>query len=136
MINVSEKLSTEWCSKWKVFQKQIFHLTSTIYLLLRCSTEKQTQLTHPISLTFFSNFLSFDSRVFIFSTYCISSNNRRSHWRCSVKKDVLRNFAKSTGKHLYRSLFFNKVAWNFILSKNTYFTEHLQTTVSVKNWTI
>ena len=41
----------------------------TIYLLLRCSTEKQTQLiktTDPISLTFFSNFRSFDSRVFIF----------------------------------------------------------------------
>ena len=26
------------------------------------------------------------------------------------KKDVLRNFAKFTGKHLYQSLFFNKVA--------------------------
>ena len=30
--------------------------------------------------------------------------------RCSVKKDVLRNFAKSTGKHLCQGLFFNKVA--------------------------
>ena len=29
------------------------------------------------------------------------------------KKGVLRNFAKFTGKHLYQSLFFNKVA-NFI----------------------
>ena len=29
---------------------------------------------------------------------------------CSVKKDVLRNFAKLTGKHLCQSLFFNKVA--------------------------
>ena len=29
-------------------------------------------------------------------------------WSCSVKKDVARNFAKITGKHL--SLFFNKVA--------------------------
>ena len=28
-------------SKWKVFQKQTYHLTSTIYLLLRCSSEKQ-----------------------------------------------------------------------------------------------
>ena len=35
---------------------------------------------------------------------------RSSQRRCSVKKDVLRNFAKFTGKHLYRSLFFNKVA--------------------------
>ena len=30
--------------------------------------------------------------------------------RCSVKKGVLRNFAKSTGKHLRHSLLFNKVA--------------------------
>ena len=29
--------------------------------------------------------------------------------RCSMKKGVLRNFAKSTGKHLCQSLFFNKV---------------------------
>ena len=29
---------------------------------------------------------------------------------CSMKKDVLRNFAKVTGKHLGQSLFFNKVA--------------------------
>ena len=35
---------------------------------------------------------------------------RSSHRRCSVKKDVLRNFAKFTGKHLCQSLFFNKVA--------------------------
>ena len=30
--------------------------------------------------------------------------------RCSVKKGVLRNFAKFTGKHLCQSLFFNKDA--------------------------
>ena len=35
---------------------------------------------------------------------------RSSHQRCSVKKGVLRNFAKFTGKHLYQSLFFNKIA--------------------------
>ena len=29
--------------------------------------------------------------------------------RCSVKKCVLRNFAKFTGKHLFQGLFFNKV---------------------------
>ena len=36
--------------------------------------------------------------------------NRSSHPRCSVKKGVLRNFAKFTGKHLCQSLFFNKVS--------------------------
>ena len=69
----------------------------------------------------------------------------------SVRKVVLRNFAKFTGKHLCESLFLNKVAGlkpqpcNFIkketlaqvfscefckISKNSSFTEHLQTTVS------
>ena len=30
--------------------------------------------------------------------------------RCSVKKVVVRNLAKFTGKHLYERLFFNDVA--------------------------
>ena len=40
--------------------------------------------------------------------------------RCSVKRGVLKNFANFTGKHLYQSLFFNKVAGltNAILFKN------------------
>ena len=75
--------------------------------------------------------------------------SRSSHQRCSVKKGVLINFAKFTGKYLCQSLFFNKVAraaCNFIkketvaqvfscefseISKNTFFTEHLRTTASV-----
>ena len=35
---------------------------------------------------------------------------RISHQRRSIKKGVLRNFTKFTGKHLCQSLFFNKVA--------------------------
>ena len=35
---------------------------------------------------------------------------RSSHQDVSCKKDVLRNFAKFTGKHLCQSLFFNKTA--------------------------
>ena len=43
--------------------------------------------------------------------YKYLKRNRSSHWRrCSVKKGVLGNFAKFTGKHLCQSLFFNKVA--------------------------
>ena len=34
---------------------------------------------------------------------------RSSHWKCSVKKGVLRHFAKFTRKHLCQSLFFNIV---------------------------
>ena len=35
---------------------------------------------------------------------------RSSHQRCSVRKDVLRNFAKFRGKYLCQVLYFNKVA--------------------------
>ena len=44
---------------------------------------------------------------------------RSSHWMCSVRKGILRNFSKFTGKHLWQSLFFNEVAgwgacfWSF-----------------------
>ena len=38
------------------------------------------------------------------------SNSRSSHSRCSIKKGVLGNVVKFTGKHLWQSLFFNKVA--------------------------
>ena len=73
---------------------------------------------------------------------------RSSHWRCSVRKGVLRNFAKFTGKHLCQSLFLNKVAGSgcsFIkketlshmfscefceISLNTFFTEHIRTAAS------
>ena len=37
-------------------------------------------------------------------------NDKSSRQRCSVEKGVLRYFAKLTGKHLYQSIFFKKVA--------------------------
>ena len=61
--------------------------------------------------------------------------------RGSVKNDVLEHFAKFTRKHLWQSLFFNKVAGQTLaqefsyefceISKNTFYTEHLWTTASV-----
>ena len=67
---------------------------------------------------------------------------RGSHRRCSVRKGVVRDFAKVTGKHLCQSLVFNKVAglaqvleqviscdfWE--ISKNTFFTEHIRVIAS------
>ena len=67
-------------------------------------------------------------------------------WR---DKGVFRNFAKFTGRHLYQSLFFDKIvggAWNLLeeealtkeflcefgkIFKNTFFTEQLWATDSV-----
>ena len=39
----------------------------------------------------------------------VPSVNKSSHRRCSIRKGVLRNFAKFTGKHPHQSLSFNKV---------------------------
>ena len=46
----------------------------------------------------------------IFRVYGKRPVVRSIHRRCSVRKGVLRNFTKFTGKHLCQSLFFNEVA--------------------------
>ena len=52
--------------------------------------------------TVFTEFTGYTS----FTIYLL----RSSHQGCSIKKGVLKNFAKFTGKQLCQSLFFNKVA--------------------------
>ena len=76
--------------------------------------------------------------------------SRSSHRRCSVRKGVLRNFSKFTGKHMCKNLSFNKVAGclqcylkrgstkvlscEFCeISKNTFFMEHILATASEKD---
>ena len=67
------------------------------------------------------------------------TKGRSSHQKCSMKKDVLKNFTKFTGKHLCQSLFLNrenllkKGLWHrcFPVSfakflGTPFFTEHLQ----------
>ena len=44
------------------------------------------------------------------TSFKIARPLRSSHRRCSVRKCVLRNFAKLTGKNLCQSFFFKKVA--------------------------
>ena len=71
--------------------------------------------------------------------YRETSSSRSGHRRCSVRKGVPKNFAKSTRKHMCQSVFFNKfadlrpaISCEFCkISKNTFFTEHLWVTASV-----
>ena len=64
------------------------------------------------SFVWFEKCLKVISTVKLFSSqrwnYVVTY--RSSHQMCSVKKSVLRNFEKFTGKHLCQSIFFNKVA--------------------------
>ena len=62
------------------------------------------------TVLFFSNFLSFDSRVFIFFAFLFRLTTEAATGGVFFKKGALRNLAKFTGKNLCQSLFFNKVA--------------------------
>ena len=51
-----------------------------------------------------------------FTFYIQFNSNRSSHRRCSLRKGVLRNFAKFAGKHLFQSLFLIRLlAWGLQL---------------------
>ena len=60
------------------------------------------------------------------SAAVLMGRDRSSHQRCSLIKDVLRNFTKFTGQHLSQSLFFSikKMYTNNIL-KNNFGAEYL-----------
>ena len=64
------------------------------------SREKETSVLFHFKVML----VSFKKKQLFYSAF------RSSHRGCSVKTNVLRNFAKFTGKHLCQSLFFNKVA--------------------------
>ena len=102
-----------------------YHWPTSTVLNRKVNTNINIKTTHLISLTFFSYFLSFDSHVFIFFVFCISSNYKCSHRKCSVKKGAIRNFAKFTGKHLCQSLFLIKLqAWSFAKFLRTPFLQN------------
>ena len=68
---------------------------------------------------------------------------RSSHWRCTLKRGVLKNFSKFKGKHMSQSQTFRTTTlwkrdssksiyvWIFKIYKNTFLTEHLRGTTSV-----
>ena len=97
------------------------------------------------------NLLSFLLSLILLVQLFVLFINRSSHQSCSITKAVLRNFTKFTGKHLCRSLFFNRCmpqACNFIkkealtqvfscgfceIFKNTFLTEQIRATTFVAN---
>ena len=68
------------------------------------STEQLFIERPPISRNFCKKISLLCYRLYNFPSF------RSSYWRCSVWKGFLRILAKFTGKHLWQSLFFNKVA--------------------------
>ena len=84
-----------------------------------------------------------------FFSKCTGQNKKNQPPKGFCKKDVLKNFANFTGKHLQWSLFLIKSKawrpatflkkklrnrWFPVKFKNTYFEEHLRTAVSETNF--
>ena len=66
---------------------------------------------HGYSLFIYINRIIYPCQTFLlFKVTSALGNTRRTCQEVFCRKGVLRNFAKSTGEHLYQSLFFNKVA--------------------------
>ena len=82
-------------------------------------------------LCYFSSWIRNSSTIF-----------RSSHQRCSIKKAFLKDFVIFTGKHLFKGLFFNKVAGhqacNFIKKRlqHRYFLANIRKFVGrpILNW--
>ena len=50
-----------------------------------------------------------EAELLLFEYYSNFSSTRSSHQKCSIQIGVFSNFTKFAGKHLWQSLFFNKV---------------------------
>ena len=89
-------------------------------LLLHCT--RTTHCYHGVIRFTFTFFLIITTNTFNISDVCFRFKLKRlqrirsSHQKCFIIKVILRYFTKFTGKQLYQSLFFNKVAeaCNFI----------------------
>ena len=72
-------------------------------------------LKYPLKIdslrrAYLTKFFFWDMEIFMGEKCQNISKRKSSHQRCSIKKGVLRNFIKFTGKHLCQRSFFNKVA--------------------------
>ena len=121
-----------------VFARAHFHWRS----LKACNIAKKTCLNYVWTVIFPWSFCSLKFQI-LRPFRARSSKTMecrftlKRHWRCFVRKKVLKNFAKFTGKHLCQSLFFKQetLAQSFScefceISKNVFFTEQLLTTAS------
>ena len=126
------RIYSSWCIR--NFFSEFFLRTDTRIQnpVKPCALRKQPKCC--LSLNYFHK--SF-AKYFILDVWLGSEYyyDRRSHRTCSVRKGVLRNFAKFTRKYMCQSPFFNKLAGmrtlaevlscEFLeISKNTFFTDH------------
>ena len=105
---------------WHIFECTIYMVFQT--KILQCqNTQVYVEGWHyllTLSVSVYCFFIVLSIFYYLLYSTCLkqplkqqkTSMGRISHRRCSVKKGVLGNFAKFTGKHLCQRLVFNKVA--------------------------
>ena len=126
----------------EIFKNTFFYRTTPDDCLKNCRRREN------VTYSFFFSLVIFCTNICIVPILI-----RRSRPEVSVRKGVFRTFAKFAGKHLYQSLFFNKVTglrpvtllkkrlwhrcWsfpvNFVKFLRTPFTEHLRATLLLTN---
>ena len=74
--------------------------------MVRMTLNRLRKLSNYMSFLVFLRYITSKTLSMIGVLYFL---NRSSDQRCSIKKSVLRNFAKFTEKHLCQSLLFHKV---------------------------
>ena len=90
------------------------------------------------------NIINGNGKIKLITHLCcpFRTNYRSSHQRCSIKKGVLRNFARFTGEHrpeacnfIQKEILAQVFSCEFSeISKNIFFTEHLWTTAAIITW--
>ena len=163
LYNIASKLqklySLHWFFPWLFLKDfaasnisvlQTSHL-SKLNLIYSCDIQKWKR-KEPFNLEILIK-ISFIKLVFYIYLYFIWKINeniaisRSSHHRCSVRKGVLRNFAKFTGKHLPRACnFIKKRLWQkrfpvnyeplddcFWWSSTNWLTPYLKSLVATRN---
>ena len=97
MIWVNKTLAQVFSCEFCEISKNTFLQNTSGRLLLTYFYSLLRYLTEPLPWKF--------QRMLIENLF-----SRGSNWRCSMKKGVLKNFKKLTGKQLRQSLIFNQVA--------------------------
>ena len=127
----------EMCAKLKLKTPELCQWHSSGFLI---SNFKHISLSISKCLlgTFRYNYIFLRYNCFVI--YCGNFKFRSSHRRCSVRKGVLRNSEKFTGKHLFHS---QRKTCNFIKMESlaqvfpmnfASFSEHLIQRTSPDNW--
>ena len=99
----------------KLTKFRVKHLCWSLFLLScrlsACNIIKRLQLRcFPVNFAIFLEAIISQNTSGRFLLLLVANLFRSSHRKYSVRKNVLRNFAKFTRKHMSQSLFFNKVS--------------------------